>query len=187
MKTLTCWWPKECYIQQPSEITDPRYLPSHTHLTLHHLHSNISKQLKWHSTTWSITYMRNRGRICKGVAQSTCGDKARQLPTAISVPLQPSKTMAEVPWELDFHPGRPTFQPLAKLGIPASSPRWWYQDIKESGEDKEAGQTWLHGPKQYKLKPDSHSFHISYRFLNLSYVFTHPGDFCKWQWSPHPS
>jgi len=101
-------------------------------------------------------------------------DKARQLPTAISVLLQSPKSLAESPRGLDFHPGHPNSQPPALLGTTASSVH-----TKESGEDEVAGQSRLHGPKQYKLKPDSHSLHIGDRSLNLCNVFTHPGDFCK--------
>lgn len=109
-------------------------------------------------------------------------DKARQLPTAISVPLRPPKSLAEVPQGLDFLSGLPNSQPLALLGIPASS-----LNTKEWGEEKGVGQSWLHRPKQYKLQPDSHSLYISYRFLNLSNVFIHTGAVCNWLQNPHLS
>lgn len=131
----------------------------------------------------NITFIRKQAEFVRDLPKMPAvRDKARQLPTAISVPLQPLKPLAEVPQGLDFHSGLPDSQPLAPFGITASSPH-----TKKWGEEKGAGQSWLHRPKQYKLQPDSHSLFISYRFLNLSNVFIHTGAVCKWLQNPHLS
>lgn len=125
----------------------------------------------------------NRGRICKGVAQSTYSKwRSEATPHCNLNPLTVTNIFGRGPTGTGFPPRTsqlPAFSTVKNHCLITT-----YQGVRKRQKGWVELAPWA---KAVQAQTDSHSLHLSYRFLNLSNVFIHPDDFCKWLRSPHLS